>query len=136
MVVAGTAPDRQQWWTPTVRVRAVVDGRVVHEGAASAVVVASGQHLRGLDVAPRGHPGDGRLEVQVYALARGERRAMRGRLATASHLPHPRIHTTGGRRVEVTATGAPFAVETDGRMCASAAHLLVEIVPGAFFLLV
>ena len=94
--------------------RVVIDTRVVHDGAALAVVVASGQYLRGNDVVPRGHPGDGRAEVQVYSLTRGERAAMRERLPLGVHLPHPRIRTASGRRVEVQAMGSPRPVEVDG----------------------
>ena len=35
---------------------------------ATTVVVLVGQYLRGADVSPRGHPGDGAAEVQVYAM--------------------------------------------------------------------
>ena len=92
MVVVGVAPDRMRWWSRTFLARSAVDGRLVHAGGAvSAVVVASGQFLRGADVVPRGHPGDGRAEVQVYAPARRSAAAMRGRLPLGTHLPHPRI---------------------------------------------
>ena len=63
-------------------------------------MVASGQYLRGIDVVPRGHPGDGRVEVQVYAVAAGERAGVRARLPQGVHLPHPDITQTTGRRVE------------------------------------
>ena len=50
------------------RLLVTVDGRTVHDGPATSVVVANGQFSGTADLAPRGHPGDGRLEVQVYAL--------------------------------------------------------------------
>ena len=53
MVVFGTAPDRQRWWSRAQRVLVRVDGRVVHDGDAVGVVIANGQHLRGYDVVPR-----------------------------------------------------------------------------------
>ena len=114
MVVVGTAPDRTGWFTGSPDLRIEVDGRVVHDGPATTVVVASGQYLRGQDVVPRGHPGDGRLEVQVYALRPAERAGMRRRLATGTHLPHPRIVATTGRSVEVRAAGATMALTLDG----------------------
>jgi diacylglycerol kinase family enzyme len=52
-------------------------------------------------VVPRGHPGDGRLEVHVYAVAAAQRRRMRMRLATGTHLPHPGIGTSQGSRVTI-----------------------------------
>ena len=51
-----------------------VDGRAWFSGRATTVVVANGQFLRGADLVPRGHPGDGWAEVQVYALGRRARR--------------------------------------------------------------
>ena len=116
--------------------RVVIDTRVVHDGAALAVVVASGQYLRGNDVVPRGHPGDGRAEVQVYSLARGERAAMRERLPLGVHLPHPRIRTASGRRVEVQAMGSARPLEVDGVAVGSASEVAVAVTPAAFTLLV
>ena len=138
MVVVGTAPDRQRWWSRSPRVHVAVDGRVVHDGRAGAVVVANGQHLRGNDVVPRGHPGDGRVEVQVYALARAERRPMRARLRDGTHVPHPRIRSASGRRVEIRGGGE---VEVDGIRAASGRPASMKVVtvvvaPAAFTLLV
>lgn len=136
-VVGGTAPDRLRPWHRTHAVTVEVDGRVVGEGRATTVVVASGQFLRGADLVPRGHPGDGRVEVQVYALRAGERRLMRSRLAGGDHVPHPRIAQASGRTVVVRWTGtgrwarrgAP--VEADGRPAGRAAALHVSVAPGA-----
>jgi hypothetical protein len=64
LLALGTPPDRLSWQSRRGSVTVSVDGRVVHEGTASSVVVASGQYLRGADVVPRGHPGDGRLEIR------------------------------------------------------------------------
>jgi YegS C-terminal NAD kinase beta sandwich-like domain len=102
-VVLGTPPGRLRAWSRSGRVEVSVDGRVLHDGPATTVVIANGQFLDGLDVVPRGHPGDGRIEVQVYALGPGERRAMRARLPLGTHLPHPRIATASGRAVTVHA---------------------------------
>jgi diacylglycerol kinase family enzyme len=101
---------------------------------ATTIVVANGQFLRGRDLVPSGHPGDGRLEVQVYALAPAGRRPMRRRLAVGTHLPHPGIVVTHGRVVEL-ALGRPAAVEADGIRLFSAADVVVEAVPGAYRLL-
>ena len=84
-------------------------------GRATAVVVASGQYLRGADVVPRGHPGDGRVEVQVYAVARGERAGVRGRLPQGVHLPHPDItQTTRPPGRGAGGPGARSPLEVDG----------------------
>jgi diacylglycerol kinase family enzyme len=67
--------------------------------------------------------------VQVYALARGERRAMRLRLAQGAHVPHPRIRELSGRRVEVRVTGRGLALEVDGVARGRHRTLTVEVVP-------
>ena len=98
------------------------------DGPATTVVVANGEFLRGDDLVPRGHPGDGRLEVQVYALAPSARRAMRRRLATGTHLPHPSIRTGQGQRVTVRWEGAR-PLEIDGVARAGAQVVGVDLAP-------
>lgn len=115
LVVVGSAPVALRVWHRSQRLSVTVDGRIVHDGPATSVVVANGQFSGTADLAPRGHPGDGRLEVQVYALRPGERPAMRRRLATGTHLPHPRITTTTGRSVQITARDGAVPVAVDGR---------------------
>jgi hypothetical protein len=140
MVVVGTAPDRAGWFTGAPELRVEVDGRVVHDGPATTVVVASGQYLRGLDVVPRGHPGDGRAEVQVYAVPRAQRAGVRSRLPQGVHLPHPDITQTSGRRIDVVAgsasKGRPVGLELDGVPAPAATRVQVEVVPEAFLIVV
>ena len=136
MVVLGAGPDRLRWWSRAVAVEVTIDGRERFRGRATTVLVASGQYLRGADVVPRGHPGDGRAEVQVYALARGERRAMRRRLAQGAHVPHPRIRESSGRRIEVRVGGRGLVLETDGAAHGRRRELTVEVVPGVLRVLV
>jgi hypothetical protein len=135
MVVVGVAPDRQRWTTRRVRLRVTVDGRTVHDGDATAVVIGNGQFLRGGDVIPRGHPGDGRAEVHVYALARSERRAMRARLPQGEQVPHPRIMTTSGRAILVESPGPPVPIEVDGVALEPATAVRIDVMPEAFSLL-
>ena len=136
MVIAGTAPDRLRWFHTSSKTEVVVDGRVLFSGSATSVVIANGQFLRGNDVIPRGHPGDGRIEVQVYSVRPRERAALRHRLTSGAHLPHPAIVTGSGRRVELVRQGSRRA-EIDGR---SALRRLggstVEVAAGAYRLLV
>jgi len=134
MAVLGTAPDRARWWDRSARVRVSVDGRVVHDGRATGVVVANGEFLRGAAVIVRGHPGDGRLEVQVYAVPRGQRGALRRRVRTASHVPHPGIVQASGRRVEIEVAGHGWALESDGLAGPRTREVVVEILPEAFVL--
>jgi hypothetical protein len=133
-VVVGTAPERLTARTRTVPVTVTVDGRALPTHAATTIVVAVAQHVHGLDVSPRGHPGDGRLEVQAYALRRRERAAMRARLGRGEHLPHPRIHLAAGRDISVR-SGRPMALELDGVPVGAVERLSVRVVAAAYRLL-
>ena len=136
MLVVGVAPDRATWLTAAPGIRVRVADRVVHDAPATGVVVASGQYLRGADLVPRGHPGDGRAEIQVYAVPRGQRAGVRSRLPQGVHLPHPDItQTTTSGRVEIRAARGPLPVEIDGVSAPPAQLVTVEIVPEAFLLI-
>lgn len=135
-VVLGPAPDRLRPWHRLRHVTVEVEGRPVFDEPATTVVVASGQFLRGADLVPRGHPGDGRLEVQVYALKPGERPGMRRRLGRGDHVPHPRILELSGKRVDVHWRDGEQPVEVDGHPLATAGNLGIVIRPGAARLLV
>ena len=134
LCVLGVAPDRLRWSTAAHDVEVLLDGRPWFAGRATTVVVASGQFLRGNDLVPRGHPGDGKAEIQVYELRRGERRAMRARLPTGAHLPHPRIRSRTAGSVEVRGP-TPLALEVDGEVRTPVSGLRIRVEPGAFRLL-
>jgi hypothetical protein len=135
MVVLGTPPDRltrfsrMRWFTVEV------DGTAWFEGPATTVVIATGEFLRGTDLVPRGHPGDGRAEVQVYALNSAERRLVSERLRNGSHVPNPRISQRIARRFVATAE-RKVRLEVDGVPRAQVDQLSGEVVPGAYRLLV
>ncbi len=129
-LVLGTAPDRLRRRSRSRAVRVEIDGRPLFAGPATTVVIANGEFLRGADLVPRGHPGDGRIEVQVYALRAGERRAMRSRVPQGVHLPHPRITTGSGRGVLVTVAGG-FPLEVDSVDCGAVNRLRLHVEPGA-----
>jgi YegS C-terminal NAD kinase beta sandwich-like domain len=133
--VLGVAPDRLAPWHRRRAVRVEVDGRTVFDGRASTIVVATGQFLRGADLVPRGHPGDGRVEVQVYALDPAQRGPMRRRLAAATHVPHPDITEAAGGHIGIVAE-RPWPLELDGHATAPRARLSLAVVPGAYRLLV
>ncbi len=130
MVVLGAAPDRLRRRSRSRAVRVEIDGRPLFAGPATTVVISNGEFLRGADLVPRGHPGDGRIEVQVYALRAEERRAMRSRLPQGVHLPHPRITTGSGRGGLVTVAGG-FPLEVDGVDCGAVNRLRLHVEPGA-----
>lgn len=95
------------------------------------------QYIGRWDVAPRGHPNDGRvdsLEVGAEMTVRQRFLAVR-RLPTGAHLPHPLIRT---RSVTRTSLSVPKGarVEVDGRewisRCDSAESTVdAEVVPDA-----
>jgi len=130
VVVSGVAPDRLSRRDRRRPVTVRVDGQLRYDGSATTVVIANGQFLRGADLVPRGHPGDGRLEVQVYALAPAARAEARRRLPGGGHLPHPDIATFAGRSVTVT-WRAPRPLEADGRRRPATGRLDAQVRAGA-----
>lgn len=135
-VVLGTPPARLRSWSAAPRLHVSVDGRVAHVGPASTVVVANAGFVHGDEVAPRSHPGDGRAEVQVYRLARRERRQLRERIRHAEHVPHPRIVERRGRVVEVAVERGAIGFEADGVPRGPVTRLSVVVSPSAVRLLV
>jgi hypothetical protein len=135
-VVLGAGPGGARFLDRWVTLRVTVDDRTVVEGRqAIGVVVANGPFLAGARASLRAHPGDGRLDVLVLALARGQRREMRRRLATASHVPHPDLVTATGRRVVVESDRA-LPLTIDGRVAGMAARLEVVVHPAVANVLV
>ncbi|MGO9872582.1 MAG: hypothetical protein ACLPVY_02185 [Acidimicrobiia bacterium] len=136
MCVFGTPPDRLGRSSPSFEIDVELDGRPWHSGRATTVVVAIGQFLRGLDVVPRGHPGDGKAEVQVYDLARRERRMMRSRLVSGAHLPHPRIRQRSAHAIQMRfRPAAPAEVDGVGSVGLTD-DTTIEVVANAYRLLV
>jgi hypothetical protein len=134
-LVVGTAPHRVSWASRATRTVVLLDGREVWRGRATTVVVAVGQFVAGHDVVPRGHPGDGRVELQVYALRRRERAAMRRRIPQGAHLPHPRIRQWSGRRFEVRLRSARRLC-VDGVRRRRIRAISVHVEPSAYRLVV
>jgi hypothetical protein len=134
-VVVGVPPDRLRSWHRPAGLSVEIDGGAVDAARATSLVVMNGQYLRGLDLSPRGHPGDGVAEAQLYALAPGARRAMRTRLTTGAHLPHPAITIRRARRVVVRAS-RPAALEVDGEAAGQITALEITLRPGDYRLLV
>ena len=98
-------------------------------------VVMNSQFRRNWDVAPRGHPNDGRVEVFEVAASMSVRQrwAASRRLPTGTHLPHPMITSSSTRHLTLVIP-AKSAVEVDGRhwfTTAESTELMVEVVPDA-----
>ena len=113
-----------------------IDGRPLDASAATSLVVMNGQYLRGLDVSPRGHPGDGIADAQLYALPPAARRPMRARLATGAHLPHPGITVRRARQAVVVRCSRPAPLEVDGSPAGRITRVEVTLRPAAYRLLV
>lgn len=134
-VVVGVPPDRLRLWHRPAGLTVEIDGAAVDAARATSLVVMNGQYLRRLDVAPRGHPGDGVAEAQLYALAPGARRGMRARLATGAHLPHPAITARKVRHLVVHGA-RPVPFEIDGNAAGRVSRLELTLRPSAYRLLV
>ena len=135
-VIVGVAPDRLRAWHRPVALAVEIDGATVEAAGATTVGVMNGQYLRGLDVSPRGHPGDSVAEAQLYALPPGTRRAMRARLATGAHLPHPAITIRRARQTVVVRAARPVDLEIDGVAVERVTSVTVTLRTAAYRLLV
>jgi hypothetical protein len=141
---AGLAVNAVVWGVPVHQLRPwhrrrplelAVDGGAPSVVVASTAVVLVGEHVRGFDISPRGHPGDGVGELQAYALDPGQRRAMVARLGSGTHLPHPQITTRRMRRVSLRSK-VPLPLEVDGRSLPPQPNLEIELLPGRYSLLI
>jgi hypothetical protein len=103
---------RRSWWR----------GRVV--------AVMNAQYLGAWDVAPRGHPDDGRLDVLDADLPLDERWQVRARLRSGTHVPHPRIDEKHVTAVQVDLE-RPTPVFLDGEELGPATALAVRVEPDA-----
>jgi diacylglycerol kinase family enzyme len=134
-VVLGVPPDRLRGRHALVPVAVTCDGRPLAPAEATTVAVLNGQFLDDLDVAPRGHPGDGRAEVVVLAVTARDRKAMRQRMARGDHLPHPGITVQSARRVRVE-WASEQSIEVDGHPVGRRRVVEIAVLAQAFELLV
>ncbi|MDH2413264.1 diacylglycerol kinase family protein [Nocardioides sp. CER19] len=101
---------------PTVRVRVVVDGRVVHDGRVLQVAVGNGAYVGGgTALTPDADPTDGAADVLIARPATGWAHVTyaAGLLVGRHHL-HEDVDTFRGRVVEVT--GERFWCSVDGEL--------------------
>ncbi len=96
------------------------------------LVVMNAEFLGSFDVAPRGHPNDGRVEVLEAGtdLTLRQRLAARKRLRTATHVPHPAIATRSVRQASWTFR-RPMAIAIDGRRSGRTRTIDVTVTPDA-----
>ncbi|MGE3619472.1 MAG: diacylglycerol kinase family protein [Acidimicrobiia bacterium] len=110
---------RHRWWR----------GRIV--------AAMNAQFVGTWDVAPRGHPNDGRLDVLDVAASMGwgQRRQARSRLATGTHLPHPAIAQRHVAAAQLD-LDRPTPVWLDGERVATARRLSLRVEPDALTVVV
>lgn len=93
-------------------------------------VVMNAEFLGRLELAPRGHPNDGRVEVLEFSadVPLRQRLAMRRRARSAAHLPHPGISTRSVRSVTWSFERPRVAV-VDGVRRGRVRDVAIEVVP-------
>lgn len=106
----------------------VLRGRYWRSGPAIAVMNAE-WHGK-WDMAPRGHPNDGFLDVVDMSLTVGERLRMGSRLRTGTHMPHPRI-TCRRVREESWRFVRPRFAWVDGKPVGRVRDVAVRCIPDA-----
>ena len=100
-----------------------------------AAAVMNAQWWGDRDMAPRSHPGDGRLDALVGSLPARQLLQARTRVRSGQHVPHPAITTTRPRRFEHTFP-KPRGIWIDGVHRGRGRSLLVEVLPGAVSIVV
>lgn len=66
------------------------------------------------NLAPRGHPNDGRLDVIDGELDSLDRRRARERARSGTHVPHPQLHESRVREMQIDDSG-PLYLVGDGK---------------------
>ncbi len=96
------------------------------------VAVMNAEFIGAWDVAPRGHPNDGRAEVFDVdpSMSPRQRFFARRRLRTATHVPHPLISTRSIRSARWDFP-RPVEVIVDGRRVGRCATLHVDVLADA-----
>ena len=97
------------------------------------VFVMNAQFYGRYDIAPRGHPNDGKLDVVRVDRAMGwrERLQARQRARTGTHLPHPRMTSRSVAEINLDFDQS-MDVWIDGVRCDPARHVRIDVEPDAF----
>ncbi|HUR48666.1 MAG TPA: hypothetical protein VMY88_03915 [Acidimicrobiales bacterium] len=99
------------------------------------LAVMNAEWLGDWDVAPKSHPGDGWLDVTDTELSWAERRKVRDRLPTGTHLPHPDVRTWRVHEAEFE-FDRPRRLYVDGAPLSSARRLEIRVEPASLTVLV
>lgn len=103
---------RRRWWR----------GRIV--------AAMNAEFIGTWDVAPRSHPGDGRLDLFDASMPLADRFKARSRLRSGTHVPHPAILERRAAALQVD-LDRPTPVWLDGELVATASKLAIRIEPDA-----
>lgn len=94
------------------------------------IAVCNAAFVEGTNLAPRGHPNDGRVSIVDMSLIGRQWLLARPRLRTGGHLPHPRIGVTTTKSAVID-LGRRRPVVIDGIRAGTARHLSVDVIPDA-----
>jgi hypothetical protein len=99
------------------------------------VAAMNAQFLGDWDVAPRSHPGDGRLDLVEADLSLSDRWKARSRLRTGTHVPHPGIHERRVKGVQLDLAPGT-SVWLDGERIGPARALSIRVAADALTVVV
>ncbi len=94
------------------------------------IVAANAAFVGAWNIAPKAHPGDGRLDILDGDPPLGERLRARRRLPAGSHLPHPDIEVRRVRAAQFE-LDRPTPVFLDGRRAGEFRRLSLRLEPDA-----
>jgi hypothetical protein len=94
------------------------------------VIAANAAFLGPWNVAPRAHPGDGKVDVVSFELGAVDWLKARRRLPTGTHVPHPDIKVRAVRSWS-REFDRPITVQLDGVGGFRARHVEVHVAPDA-----
>lgn len=100
-----------------------------------AFVAMNADWLGEWNLAPKGHPNDGLLDVSDGALPAGQLLAARRRARTGTHVPHPAIRTTRTGATQVRFE-RPVPVRLDGQPVGSFRDISVRVEPDALTIVI
>jgi hypothetical protein len=100
-----------------------------------ALVAMNAAWLGPWNLGPQAHPDDGLVDVTRAAVRAGQRLAVRRRLPTGAHLPHPDLVTRRVRSGEWD-LGRPTPVRLDGEPVGRARHIRLTVEPDALTVVV
>lgn len=99
------------------------------------LVAANSAWMGEWNIAPRAHPGDGRLDVLMTSMPASERWKGRRRLAHGGHLPHPAVSVRRLKHVQED-FARPLDIWVDGERIVRSSGLTIDLIPAALTVVV